>query len=102
MLSDLCHIVLVLILYSVVSTSARGMRLAVGLYTHSHTDYLSWSRNAAICAGIVATVRIYDTRGVDPLPSVGSESLITGVCVCVRVGGCCISRPHQLMGLLLH
>ena len=57
---------------------------------YTHTGYLSWSRNAAICAGIAATVRIFDTRGVDPLPSVGSESLITGVCVCVGVGvpGC--------------
>ena len=62
---------------------------------YTHTGYLSWSRNAAICAGIAATVRIFDTRGVDPLPSVGSESLITGVCVCggegwgwsARVGG---------------
>ena len=53
------------------------MRLATGVCTH--TGYLSWSRNAAICAGIAATVRIFDTRGVDPLPSVGSESLITGV-----------------------
>ena len=56
------------------------MRLATGVCTH--TGYLSWSRNAAICAGIAAIVRIFDTRGVDPLPSVGSESLITGVCVC--------------------
>ena len=47
---------------------------------YTHTGYLSWSRNAAICAGIAATVRIFDTHGVDPLPSVGSESLITGVC----------------------
>ena len=55
---------------------------------YTHTGYLSWSRNAAICAGIAATVRIFDTRGVDPLPSVGSESLITGVCVwSARVGG---------------
>ena len=55
------------------------MRLATGVCTH--TGHLSWSRNAAICAGIAATVRIFGTRGVDPLPSVGSESLITGVCV---------------------
>ena len=54
---------------------------------YTHTGYLSWSRNAAICAGIAATVRIFDTRGVDPLPSVGSESLITGVCVYGWVGG---------------
>ena len=61
---------------------------------YTHTGYLSWSRNAAICAGIAATVRIFDTRGLDPLPSVGSESLITGVCVCVCawVCGCvCVS-----------
>ena len=61
------------------------MRLATGVCTH--TGYLSWSRNAAICAGIAATVRIFDICGVDPLPSVGSESLITGVGVCVWVGG---------------
>ena len=45
----------------------------------------------AICAGIAATVRIFDTRGLDPLPSVGSESLITGVCVCGwSVRGVCV------------
>ena len=55
---------------------------------YTHTGYLRWSRNAAICAGIAATVRIFDTRGVDPLPSVASQSLITGVCVCVCVCVC--------------
>lgn len=42
------------------------------------TGYLSWSRNAAICAGIAATVRIIDSQGASPFPTAGSESIITG------------------------
>ena len=80
-LSDLYQIVVVFILVC----SMRHEASYRCMYTH--TDYLSWSRNAAICARIAATVRIFDTCGVDPLPSVGSQSLITGVCVC---GGVCV------------
>lgn len=52
--------------------------------THTHTlltGYLSWSRNAAICAGIAATVRIFEARGMDSVPAVGSDSLITGMLI---------------------
>ena len=72
------------VVYFIIHTAMRHEASYRCMYTH--TGYLSWSRNAAICAGIAATVRIFDTRGMDPLPSVGSESLITGVWVCVCVG----------------
>ena len=47
-------------------------------HTHTHTGYLSWSRNAAICAGIAATVRIIDSQGQPLHSSVSSDSIVTG------------------------
>ena len=41
------------------------------------SGYLSWSRNAAICAGVAATVRMVE-KGFDPATTLFAHTFITG------------------------
>ena len=50
-----------------------------------YSGYLSWSRNAAICAGVAATVRMVE-KGFDPATTLFANTFITGELTSIELG----------------